>query len=63
MKSRKATQSTRRTAQGAGRRASARAQAKSEPQVSGLARDGEIRLAQLLRALTGEAPVSIKPAH
>jgi hypothetical protein len=31
--------------------------------VSGLARDGEIRLAQLLRALTGETPANIKPAH
>ena len=63
MKSRKATQSTRRTVQGARRRGSARTQAKSEPQVTGLARDGEIRLTQLLRALTGETQPDIKPAH
>jgi hypothetical protein len=61
MKSRKSGPGTRRTAQG--RRAATRAQAKPEPQVTGLERDGEIRLTQLLRALAGDTPAGIKPVH
>ena len=62
MKSRKAGQRTRRSAQGTSRPAPARAEAASEPQVTGLERDGEIRLTQLLRALTGGF-TRTKPAH
>lgn len=59
MKSRKSGPGMRRTAQG--RRPAARPQPKPEPEarVTGLERDGEIRLTQLLRALTA----GIKPAH
>ena len=62
MKSRKAGRGTRRAAQGAGRNAPAPAAA-SEPRVTGLERDGEIRLTQLLRALTGGLAPRIKPAQ
>jgi hypothetical protein len=63
MKARKAGRGTRRAAQSASRAAPARPATTSEPRVTGLERDGEIRLNQLLRALTG-APISrIKPAH
>jgi hypothetical protein len=61
MKSRKSGAGTRRPVQG--RRPATRPQAKPEPQVTGLERDGEIRLTQLLRALTGDTPAGIKPAH
>jgi hypothetical protein len=61
MKSRKSGPGTRRAAQG--RRPAAQPQAQPEPQVTGLERDGEIRLTQLLRALTGDTPAGIKPAH
>jgi hypothetical protein len=62
MKSRKAGQGTRRAAQSAERRAPRRATDTPEPQVTGLSRGGEIRLSQLLRALTG-LPSRIKPVH
>ena len=61
MKSRKTGRGTRRAAQGAGRIAPARPP--SEPRVTGLERDDEIRLTQLLRALTSGLTARIKPAH
>jgi hypothetical protein len=64
MKVRKAERSTRNTARGgAGRAAPARAEATSETRVTGLERDGEIRLTQLLRALASGPALRIKPAH
>jgi hypothetical protein len=63
MKPRKAAQSIRRTAQSARRAGAARAATKPDAQVTGLERDGEIRLTQLLRALTGGPGARIKPAH
>jgi hypothetical protein len=62
MKVRKAGRGTRRAAQRAGRVAAAHVET-SEPRVTGLERDGEIRLTQLLRALTGGPISRIKPAH
>lgn len=62
MKARKPAGTKRRPASGA-RRDEARSPAADEPKVSGLERDGEIRLTQLLRALTGELPSRIKPVH
>ena len=63
MKVRKAGQSTRRRAQSVHRTGPARAPTKPQAQVTGLERDGEIRLTQLLRALTGLPKPRIKPAH
>ena len=62
MKSRKAAQGTRRAAQKANRRATGPAADASELRVTGLEHGGEIRLNQLLRALTGSRS-RIKPAH
>jgi len=63
MKVRKAGRGKRSTARGAGRVAPARAEAAPETRVTGLERDGEIRLTQLLRALTSGPALRIKPAH
>jgi hypothetical protein len=60
MKPRKAGRGTRRAPKGAGKTAAAPAAA---PQVTGLERDGEIRLTQLLRALAAGPASRIKPAH
>ncbi len=60
MKSRKTGRGTRRAAQSAGRIAPA---PPSDPRVAGLERDDEIRLTQLLRALTSGLTTRIKPAH
>jgi hypothetical protein len=62
MKERKAGRGTRQAAQGAGGVAPARAET-SEPRVTGLEHGGEIRLTQLLRALTGWPVSRIKSAH
>ena len=62
MKSRKAGRGTRRAAQGAGRLAPA-LDPLSEPRATGVERDDEIRLTQLLRALTSGLASRIKPAH
>jgi hypothetical protein len=62
MKARKPAGTKRRSAAEA-RRDQAHSGAVDEPKVSGLERDGDIRLTQLLRALTGELPARIKPVH
>jgi len=61
MKARKAGRGTRTTARAAGRLAPARPEGEAETRVTGLERDGEIRLTQLLRALA--SGLRIKPAH
>jgi len=62
MKARKPAGTKRRSAAET-RRDEARSGPVDEPKVSGLERDGEIRLTQLLRALTGELSSRIKPVH
>ena len=62
MKRQKPGQAKRRSASSAGRGA-ARSSSPAEPKVTGLERGGEIRLTQLLRALTGELPPRTKPVH